>query len=85
MIPTREREFSAKDTAIILGCSRTYLYTLIRDGKLTPVKRPTILKKPPQFFSREEVLKLAAVIHGHELTDTDIDRLRKEAQANQGS
>lgn len=84
MTPTAEARFNARDTAAILGCSRTYLYYLMQQGKLHKIERPSVAKQPPLFFARDEVLSLAAQIHGHELTEDDIERLRNEAQSRQG-
>ena len=95
MTPTKTDEFNARETAKLLGCSRSYLYLMMADGRLQSIKKPSAAKQPPLYFSRKQVLTLAENIQGMSMTDeaveailsddiADIERLRREAGAGEG-
>ena len=92
MTPTKTDEFNARETAKLLGCSRSYLYLMMADGRLQSIKKPSAARQPPLFFARKQVLELAAKIQEMPMTEeaveailsdntADIERLRKEAGA----
>lgn len=50
---------SSEETARMLGVSRGYLYTLMRNGELTPMDQETILNRRARLeFARKDVEEL---------------------------
>lgn len=57
---------NGREAAKMLDCSYSYLYVLMRDGKLHRVAKPSIKKNQPLQFRRSEVEQLMEQAKEHD-------------------